>query len=325
MDLLDGMRVFATVVETKSLTEAGKRLGVAPSTISKYLSALEERFGVTLFNRTTRKLRITEIGEGFHGHCIEILENVERTELEMSELRVHPKGPLKVTAPPVFAMKYLAPRLPEFLAKHPEIRLDLVLTSANVDLAEQGIDLAIRISGRIDPTTTAALPLCVSRRVFCAAPSYLAKHGEPRHPSALAEHNCLIYAGLINNPWPYRDGEQLAEVFVSGNFVTDNLEMVRHAAVAGLGIVLMPTWLVADDLRSGALVEILTDFKITPYSVYAVTPRKRYTPVKTYSFIEFLKEIFRPRPPWEIADEAPHEPTTTSKRPSAGRLAAAKR
>src|SRR5882724_11149708 len=109
MDLLDGMRVFAAVVETKSVTEAGKRLGVAPSTISKSLSALEERFAVTLISRTTRKLRITEIGESFHGRCLEILENVERTELELSQLHSHPKGPLKVTAPPVFAMRYLAP------------------------------------------------------------------------------------------------------------------------------------------------------------------------------------------------------------------------
>ena len=308
MDLLDGMRIFAAVVETKSLTDAGRKLGVAPSTVSKALSALEERFGVTLFNRTTRKLRITEIGESFHGRCIEILENVEEAELEMSALRAHPKGPLKVTAPPVFAMKYLAPRLPEFLTRHPEIRLDLVLTSENIDLAAQGVDLAIRITGRLDPATTSALPLCISRRVFCAAPAYLARAGAPKHPSELAQHNCLIYAGLINNPWPYRDGEQLAEVYVGGNFVTNNLEISRQAAIAGLGCALMPTWLVAEDLRSGALVEILTDFKITPYQVFAAMPKKRYTPVKTYSFLEFLKEIFRPAPPWEIADAESRPP-----------------
>jgi len=305
MDLLDGMRVFTAVVETKSLTEAGKRLGLSPSTVSKYISALEEHFGATLLNRTTRKLWITEIGESLHGRCTQILEDVERTELELSELRMHPKGPLKVTAPPVFSMRYLAPRLPEFLASHPEIRLELVLTSESVDLAEQGIDLAIRITGRLDPTTTEAVPLCLSRRVFCAAPSYLARSGSPAHPAELKQHNCLIYNGLINNPWPYRDGEQLAEVFVGGNFVTNNLELVRHAALAGLGIVLMPTWLVAADLRSGALREILTDFKITPYSVYAVAPKKRYTPIKTYSFIEFLKGVFCPAPPWEAADGAP--------------------
>lgn len=302
MDLLDGMRVFAAVVETKNLTEAGKRLGLSPSTVSKYISTLEERFGATLLNRTTRRLWITETGESFHERCIQILEDVERTELELSELRMQPKGPLKVTAPPVFSMRYLAPRLPEFLAHHPEIRLDLVLTSENIDLAEQGIDLAIRITGRIDPTTMEAVPLCPSRRVFCAAPAYLEKNGEPQHPAELTRHNCLIYNGLINNPWPYRDDERLTEVFVNGNFVTNNLELVRHAAVAGLGIVLMPTWLVAADLRSGALQEILTDFKITPYSVYAVTPKKRYTPIKTHSFIEFLKEVFCPTPPWEMAD-----------------------
>src|SRR5262249_43327953 len=135
MDLLDGMRIFAAVVEAKSPTDAGKKLGGAPPTGSKAPSALQERLRLAPLNRTTRKLRITEIGESFHGRCIEILENVEEAELEMSELRAHPKGPLKVTAPPVFAMKYLAPRLPEFLTRHPEIRLDLVLTSDNVDLA----------------------------------------------------------------------------------------------------------------------------------------------------------------------------------------------
>jgi DNA-binding transcriptional LysR family regulator len=298
MDLFEGMRIFAAVVETKSLTKAGQRLGLSPSTVSKSISNLEERFGVTLLDRTTRRLWITEVGENFHARCLQVLDDVARTEAEISELRVNPRGTLKVTAPPVFVMRHLATRLPTFLAEHPEIRLDLMLTSENVDLSEQGIDVAIRIASSVDPAFI-AVPLAISHRAFCAAPSYLASNGTPTHPDQLVQHNCLVYNGLINNPWPYRDGERLAEVYVQGSFSATNLELVRQATLAGLGIALMPTWLVADDLRERRLQQVLTEFRITSYSVYALAPRKRYMPVKTKRFIAFLEEIFSPRPPWE--------------------------
>jgi len=302
MDLYDAMRVFTTVVETKSLTQAGRRLNLSPSTVSKHLAALEERFGVTLLARTTRKLAVTEIGQSFYGRCTQILEDIEKAEVELSELRQRPKGSLKVTAPTVFAIRHLSPRLPEFLRQHPDIRLELLLTSDNVDLFQQGIDLAVRVTSVPDPGM-AAVRLAPSRRVFCAAPAYLAQHGEPRHPEELQSHNCLIPISQTAARWHYEDGREMV-VTVHGNFMANNPELIRHAVLGGLGVAMLPVWLVSEDLRRGALQEILRAFPTPSSAIYALAPDKRFTPLKTRRFTEFLKQIMQPVPPWEQGGEA---------------------
>lgn len=299
MNLLEAMRIFSAVVETGSLSEAARRLKISTSTVSKSLTALEERFNVSLISRTTRQLSVTEIGRNYYRRCTQILEDLDSAEAELSELTTAPRGSLRITAPTVLSLRHIAPRLARFAELHPEIHLDILLSNENFDLITEGIDVAIRVTAEPDPGLT-AFPLTETRRVFCAAPAYLARAGRPASPEELPGHNCLVATGQTQHRWPYRHRGRTKHVLVQGNFVANNPDVVRCAALRGLGIALLPTWLVNEDLHGGTLERILAGHEPAPNGLFALTPPRRFLPRKTRCFIEFMQAELGSPPPWEI-------------------------
>ncbi|SLN13159.1 LysR family transcriptional regulator [Oceanibacterium hippocampi] len=304
MNLFEAMRIFSAVVEAGSLSEAGRRLNISTSTISKTLTALEERVKVTLISRTTRQLSVTEIGQSFYRRCSQILEDVESAESALSEWTAAPRGSLRVTAPTVLSLWHISSRLARFAELYPHIRLDIVLSNENFDLIHEGIDVGIRIAAEPDPALTAIM-LTETRRAFCASPDYLARKGIPTTPQELQSHNCLIATGQTQNRWPYREHGRTRHVLVQGNFVANNPDVIRNAAIRGLGVAMLPTWLINGDLRSGTLQPVLAGYEPSPNGLYIVTPTRRFLPMKTRCFIEFMQAEFDGLPPWERPDEQP--------------------
>ena len=286
---LASLRVFARVVELQSFSEVARRLGVTPATISKHVSSLESQLGARLVNRTTRRLFITEAGQRFYEHCIRIMQELDQAEADVAEVRGEPAGPLRVTAPMLFGLLRIAPHLPQFARQFPKVAIDLDLSVAKIDLFQERIDVAVRIAEEIDPGLV-AFKLAPYRRVFCAAPAYLASRGSPATPADLAHHNCLISRGAtLNASWPIMRGDTIEQHRVSGNLVANHGEVVRAMSLAGLGIMMTARLHVEEDLRSGRLVELLPGYAPQNRAIYAVLPRQGSLSPKVRAFVDFLK------------------------------------
>lgn len=286
---LASLRVFARVVELQSFSEVARRSGVTPATISKHVSSLEAQLGARLVNRTTRRLFITEVGQRFYEHCIRILRELDQAEADVAEVRGEPAGPLRVTAPMLFGLLRIAPHLPAFAKQYPKVSIDLDLSVAKVDLFQERIDVAVRIAEAVDPGLV-AFKLAPYRRIFCAAPAYLAEHGNPATPEDLLHHNCLVSRGAtLNASWPIRKGDTIEQVRVNGNLVANHGEVIRAMALAGLGIMMTARLHVEDDLRSGRLIEILAGHAPENRAIYAVLPRQGSLSPKVRAFVDFLK------------------------------------
>ncbi len=300
MDNLAGMTVFARVVETNSFTEAARRLGMSKAAVSKQVSKLEERLGARLLNRTTRRLSLTEVGAAFYERCARIVAEAEEAELAVSRLNATPRGTLKIDAPVNFGMQYLAPLLPSFMLRHPELRVDMTFNDRFVDLVEEGCDLAVRI-GQLPDSSLVARKLAETRSVICAAPSYWDRHGRPREPADLAGHDCFAYSYLATgNEWRLKGPAGEVAVRTSGSLTANNGDVLRQAAVGGLGVVAMPVFIVCDDLRSGRLEPVLRDYEPPTRGIYAVYPHNRHLSAKVRAFIDHLVDALDP-PPWESA------------------------
>jgi DNA-binding transcriptional LysR family regulator len=290
---LAALRVFALVVEMKSFSEVARRLGVTPATISKHIGALEQALNAHLVNRTTRKLFITEAGERLYEHCNRILAELEHAEADLQGLGSEPSGHLRVTFPLMLGMKRISPALPGFMKRYPRISVDVNVSIEKVDMYQERIDVAVRIAEAIDPGLV-AVKLAPYSRVFCAAPEYLERHGTPQAPEDLTHHNCLIARGAtLNASWPVKRGNQIEHIRVSGNFVADNGDVVRDAAVAGLGVAMSARWLMQEDLRAGRLVECLSEYAVHNRAVFAVMPQRSFSAPKTRLFVDFLKDTLR--------------------------------
>ncbi len=301
MENLSAMIVFARVVEAKSFSTAARQLGMSKSTVSKHVSRLEDRLGARLLNRTTRRLSPTEVGLAFYERCARIAIEVEEAEAAAMRLQSSPRGTLKVNAPMSFAMLHIAPAIPKFVARHHELSVDMTMNDRVVDLIDEGFDLAVRI-GDLPDSSLIARRLAPNRRVVCAAPAYLARHGTPRAPAELGAHNCLGYTlGTSPNEWHFLGPGGEHSVRVSGNFQANNGDALRLAAREGLGLVTLPTFIAGDDLRSGALRAVLADYALPEGAVYAVYPHNRHLSAKVRAFVDFLVERFGPRPYWEPA------------------------
>ena len=286
---LTSLRIFVRVVELQSFSEVARRAGVTPATVSKHVSSLESAVGARLINRTTRRLFITEAGQRLYEHCVRVLQELDAAESELAEIKGEPAGPLHVTAPLMFALRRLSPRLPEFLARYPKVSLDLDVSIEKVDLFQERIDVAVRIADAVDPGLV-AFKLAPYRRAICASPAYLAKHGTPRVPEDLAAHNCLVGRGAtLNTSWPVQRNGELGSVRVSGNFLANNGEVLRDAALAGIGILMTARWQVEDDFRAGRLVDLLQEYVPTNRAIYAVLPRQGTLSPKVRAFVDFLK------------------------------------
>ena len=306
-DPLNEMSVFSRVVAAGSLSAAARDLGVSTAGVSRKLAALEARLGVRLLNRTTRKLALTDEGANYHEACTRILAEIEEADAAAAARTVEPEGALKVALPASFGHLHIAPLVPRFAERYPKVRLALSLSDRTVNLVEEGFDLAIRI-GELEDSALAARKLAPNRRVVCASPAYLKKHGTPRRPEELLQHNCLPTQDFQMN-WEYRDpAGKRGMVRVSGRYACDNWEVLREWALAGLGVALKSTWDVRRHLEDGSLVALLPGFDFaTEVAIYAVYPHRRYLPAKTRVFIDFLADSFGPEPYWDKPQAAMRE------------------
>src|SRR5258706_4708562 len=252
-DTLAEMSVFSRVVATGSLSAAGRELGLSAAMVSRRLAALEARLGVRLINRTTRSLHLTDEGATYFDNCARLLSEIEEADAAVSAGRVEPRGPLKVALPAAFGHLHVAPLIPRFAVRYPNVQVLLSLSDRNVNVIEEGFDLAVRIA-RLADSSLAARKLAPNHRVVCASPDYLRRHGAPRSPDDLVGHNCLTTNDLAMT-WEYSGprGER-GSVRVTGRYACDNWEVLRVWAIAGLGVALKSTWDVREQLEAGTLV-----------------------------------------------------------------------
>lgn len=295
---LDAYAVFAAVVEAESFTGAAHALGRTKSAVSKAVARLEDRLGVRLLNRTTRRLALTEAGAAFHARCLRILAEAEDAEREAAQLTVAPRGLLRVNAPVSFGLLYLAPLLPEFLARYPDISVDVTLSDRVVDLVEEGVDLAVRI-GRLGDTTLRARRLAPFHHLVCASPAYWDLHGRPAHPRDLVRHNCLSYSYLsTGDSWRFAGPAGEYTVRIAGTLRSNNGDLLRTAALAGVGVILTPSFIVACDVAEGRLEPVLAEACAPGGDIQAVYPPGRYVPAKLRAFVDFLAARFGNDPAW---------------------------
>ena len=304
-DSIQEMAVFARVVGAGSLSAAARELGLSPALVSRRLAALESRLGVRRINRTTRSLHLTDDGATYYEACARVLADIEEADATVSAGRVEPRGTLRVALPASFGLQHIAPLIPRFAERYPQVQLALSLSDRTVNLIEEGFDLAVRIAHLEDSSLTAR-KLAPNRRVVCASPAYLARHGTPRTPDELARHNCLTTTDFAMN-WDYKgpDGKP-GSVRVTGRYACDSWEVLREWARAGLGIALKSTWDVHRLLAEGSLVEVCPGYTFhSDVAIYAVYPSRRFLPAKTRVFIEFLAESFGPDPYWDQPERKP--------------------
>jgi DNA-binding transcriptional LysR family regulator len=300
MQHLTDIAVFVKVVELSSFTAAAEALESSQPVVSKAVTRLEEKLGARLLNRTTRRLSLTEAGAELYRRSVKALEEIENATLEAARFQTEPRGTLRVSAPMSFSILHLGPVLHAFMERYPGVNVELELDDRHVDLVKDGFDLAIRI-GRLQDSSLIARKLAPCKQVVCAAPSYLAKRGEPERPEDLLGHNCILYS-LLSTPREWRftspDGETVV-VPVSGALQSNNGLVNRAAAIAGAGIALLPTFYVGEELRSGQLKPLLCKFRPMEIGVHAVYAERRNLLPKVRAFVDFLAATFSPTPPWE--------------------------
>ncbi|MBS0216141.1 MAG: LysR family transcriptional regulator [Proteobacteria bacterium] len=301
MTRISDLDLFLHVLDQGSISAAARSLGLSAAVASQRLKRLEDELGVRLFHRTTRRLHPTPEGLALAQQGRPLVEELESLGASLREGASEVSGTLRVTLSATFGRLYVSPVLPEFMARHPRLRLRLHLTDQSVDLVSEGYDLAIRI-GALQDSTLAARRIASNRRVVCASPDYLARRGEPRTPQELADHDCLLLFGRdgAHDLWRFAgpDGAD-ATVRVRGRFESDLGEFIRDAGLAGEGIATFSVWHVIDDLRAGRMRVILPDYQLPVTAISAVTPHRRTTPPRVRAFVDFLGEKFGDVPPWE--------------------------
>jgi len=295
MDNVKAMRLFLTVVQTGSLSGAGRQSGLSPASVSRQITALEDDLGVRLLNRTSRRLSLTEAGQVYLKHAERLLQDIDELRDAVSQMAVKPRGTLRIQSRISLGTQHVAPLIPTFLALYPDLKIDLWLTDNDLDLTEHGIDLAIR-TGNLSDSTLIGRRLASSPRVICASPEYWAEHGKPATPEALMDHNCLTYRfefGTAAALWQFRiDTGQSINIQVAGNFQTNNGEALRVATLSGLGVAMLPAWSVKDHLKAGSLERVLSDYETTvsdlDFGIYAVYLSRRNLSAKTRLFVDHL-------------------------------------
>ena len=301
MDLTADIGLFLRVLDQGSISAAARSLDISVAVASQRLQRLEKRLGVRLLHRTTRRLHATPEGAVLAERGRVLVEDLEALTCELRQAGADVSGTLRMTASASFGRQYLSPLLPEFLERHPRVRIDVDLSDVMKDLVSSGFDLAIRI-GALEDSTLVARQLAPNRRVLCAAPAYLAKRGVPTTPADLAAHDCLLLVGSRGRQdlWRMTDhnGRESA-VRVDGRFESNYGEVLRDACVAGLGIALHSTWHICDDLRSGRLRRVLPHYRLADSGIYALMPQRRLVPLRVRAFVDFLAAKFGETPPWE--------------------------
>lgn len=299
LDRVLGMEVFTRTAARGSFSAAARSLGLSPTMVTKHIVGLEDRLGVQLFQRTTRRLSLTEAGRTYLDFCSRILPEIEEMEQVVSSGQIEPRGLLRVNAPLSFGSLHIAPAMVEFSRLHPQVTVELGLSDRMVDMVEEGWDLTIRI-GRLVESSLKARQIASTQMVVCASPIYLKARGTPQTVAELADHNCLTYTlSSVNSlhRWTFGDNGKIA-VTISGTLRINNGEALRNAAIAGHGIIYEPRFLLYDALRCGSLVALpLDNPPITELEIHAVYAPTRQVPLKTRAMIQFLAARFKGKHP----------------------------
>lgn len=295
MDRFSELEAFVAVVDEESFSEAARRLGVSKSYVSKRISALEERLGAVLLQRTTRHLQLTDVGAAFYERCVRVLEELDEAECVVNELQTTPRGTLRVSAPVSFGVRYLSPIVAEFMSTYPDMSVELVCSDRTVNLIEEGFDMAVRI-GELEDSTLRARKLTDVSRVVCASPAYVAASGMPERPEALVDHNCLLYSYQRGGPsWSFEPtrGAGLVHVKVGGTLTANHGDVLLDAALRGVGVALLPEFFAREAISRGELVHLLPGWvNQGAGGVWAIYPEQRHLALKVRLFVDLLVERF---------------------------------
>jgi DNA-binding transcriptional LysR family regulator len=306
MDQFAAMRAFVKVVETGGFSETARQLQLAVSSVTRQVNALEEMLNTQLLNRSTRRISLTVPGRKYYDRAVQILQDVEEINLCVTEQADIPRGLLQIGLPVAFGRLHVAPLLADFLAEYPSVKLNLRFTDALSNPVEEELDIVIRI-GNLDRSGANWIvrKLASHTRFLCGSQAYFNQYGKPKHPEELAQHNCLLFRYSKGYEiWRFQRDTEMCEVKVSGSLLADNSEILRQACLDGAGLIMMPTWLVGEDMRVGRLQAILTDFQVHPQSdldqgVYALyLPNRRHS-LRVKIFIDFLMKRFGDPSSWE--------------------------
>lgn len=297
MDELKLDRAFVQIVESRNMSAAARDLDTSVTSVARQLSRLEANLGVRLLNRTTRSQSLTEAGQLYYSRLVEVLAQVDEIKREVSSYQEGVKGRLKVHLRTSFGAHVIVPALPRFLAQYPDISVDVTLTDERADLVAQGIDVAVWL-GNLEDSSLIARRLNPSKRVLCASPDYLARHGAPQAPEDLTHHNCLVFlAKNYGNRWRFTQNGQTSEIVVSGNLQTGHGTVLLSSALNGLGLVILQDAIVRENLDRGELVQVLPEYEVSPTesdtALYAIFPTSRRVSPKTRAFVDFLADLFR--------------------------------
>ncbi len=300
MDRFAALEAFVRVAESGSFSKAAARLKSSKSAISRQVSALEAELGARLLHRTTRALTLTEVGRGYFEQAARILADLAEANASVGQLQAAPRGRLRVSAPMSFGFLHLAPAVPDFLDRYPEVELEMIMNDRVVDLIDEGFDMAVRI-GKLEDSSLVARRLAPSRIAVCAAPAYLERRGVPTSPDQLKAHECLCYSNVgMAQEWRFvRPDGRVWPVEVRGRLHANNGDALRAAALRGFGLAVLPGFLVGGDFQSGALVSVLEEFLPRDSAVHAVYPHARHLSPKVRAFVDFLAERFGPVPYWD--------------------------
>lgn len=299
IDVLTGMRVFTYVVDAGSFAKAADKLDLSRGMTSRYVAQIERHLGVRLLNRTTRQLSLTEAGEDYFQRATQVLALVDEAEHAATRDVAQPSGTLRINTSVAFGARHGGEAINAYLQRYPEVRVNLTLNDRVVDLVEEGFDVAVRIARRVDPGLVARR-ITRARMVACASPEYLRKHGMPKSPAQLVQHNCLTYAYAgLHNDWHFMHGKREQSVKVSGNLHGNNGHLLAHAAVGGLGVIVQPTFLVYELLQQRKLVRVLEGWEAEALTIFAVYPSRQFLPPKVRTFIDFMVQRFGDNPFWD--------------------------
>lgn len=289
---VDEIQVFVKVVEAASFTGAAELMGMPKSTVSRYISKLEDRLGVRLINRSTRQLRTTDAGQLYYDRCARIIAALEDAEEAITSMNSVPSGLLRITAPQILGNLYMGSLIVAFMQRFPNVQICLALTDRKVNLIEEGFDVAIR-GGVLEDSSLVARKLGGGERVICASPAYLAQHGVPTQPGDLKRHACLLHSQqptTSGGTWRLDRGQLVS---VSGPLLVNSFDVLRHAAIAGQGLLQVPLTIVEEDLASGALVQVLKEDTNQDGGLYVLYPSGRHLSAKVRAFVDFAVACFQ--------------------------------
>lgn len=299
MDRLTATRSFVTVVDQGSLTRAAEVLGLSTAMVSRHLAAMEAWLGARLLHRTTRRIGLTEAGQAALASCRQLLDLADDLAHQAGESSRVPSGRLRLTASASFAEAQLAPALVAFQRLHPQVDFSLIVADRAVDLTAERIDLAVRITNRLEPTQIAR-PLGLCRSALCASPDYLRRHGQPATLDDLADHRCLSHAVVSAGQFRFRRGTELVEAPVTDRFMTNDVAVLRRAVLEGGGLAILPTYFVGEDLRTGRLLRLLPALEPEVLGIHAIVSSRRHLPLALRKLVEFLAQRFGgDEPPWD--------------------------